>query len=148
MSRFLSVLFGSFFYSGFFPFAPATFASAVWLAVWLFIPGGRFMAHPYALAATIPLSIYLSFVMERYYGEDASEIVIDEFVGMQVTFLMIQPSLALGVAGFFLFRFFDIVKPWPVGASQNLKGGYGVVADDILAGLYSRLVLFAFSLWI
>ncbi len=145
MKRFLITLFGSFFYSGFFPFAPASFACVVWLAVWLFVPGGRYLTHPLSLAVTIPLSVYLSTVMERYYGKDASRIVIDEFVGMQVALCMVEPSLRAGAAGFVLFRFFDIAKPFPVGRSQRIRGGFGVVMDDVLAGIYSYAALYLFS---
>ena len=75
------------------------------------------------------------------YGKDSSKIVVDEFVGMQVTFIALRASLTVGLIGLFLFRLFDIVKPFPVGASQKLRGGVGVVADDILAAIYSRAVL-------
>lgn len=144
MKRFIVVILGSFIYSGFFPFAPATFASFIWLILWL-LPGGRFLTHPVAFLVTLPLSVYLSTVMEGYYGKDASPIVIDEFVGMQVTLCCFTPSPAVGIAGFFLFRFFDIVKPFPVGRSQKLKGGFGVVMDDVLAGVYSGAALFFLS---
>lgn len=142
LKKFLVTVFGSCFYTGFFPVAPATFACAIWLLVWLFVPGGRLLTHPIALAASLPLAIYLSFVMEGYYGQDASQIVIDEFVGMQVTLFMFEPSWKAGLAGFFLFRFFDIAKPFPVGRSQRLKGGFGVVVDDVLAGIYSYAALY------
>jgi len=92
------------------------------------------MAHPYSLIITVPLATLLSGEMEKRYGKDAHCIVIDEFVGMQVSLLAITPGLATGVIGFVLFRIFDILKPFPVGASQRIRGGFGVVADDILAG--------------
>ncbi len=145
MKRFAATLLGSFFYTGFFPVAPATFASFVWLLAWLFLPGGRYLNHPAALAAVIPLAIWLSFLMEGYYGRDASRIVIDEVVGMQVTLFMFEPAWRAGLAGFLLFRFFDIVKPFPVGKSQDLRGGFGVVIDDFLAGLYSMAALYLLS---
>lgn len=145
MKRFFATLLGSFFYTGFFPIAPATFASFVWLLAWLFLPGGRWLSHPAALAAVVPLAIWLSFMMEEWYGTDASKIVIDEVVGMQVTLMIFEPAWRAGVAGFLLFRFFDIVKPFPVGRSQRLRGGFGVVVDDFLAGLYSLAVLYLLS---
>jgi phosphatidylglycerophosphatase A len=79
--------------------------------------------------------------MEGYYGKDASKIVIDEVVGMQVTFFMMEPSLQRAIIGFFLFRIFDIIKPFPANRSQNLRGGFGVVADDVLAGVYAYIAL-------
>lgn len=142
MKRFLVILFGSFFYTGFFPFAPATFASLVWLLLYLLLPGGRWISHPLAAAMFIPVAVYLSGAMEKLYGEDASQIVVDEFAGMQVVFVALSPSIPTAIAGFVLFRFFDVVKPFPVGASQKLRGGWGVVTDDLLAGAYARISLY------
>lgn len=141
MKKSTIILFGSFFYTGFAPIAPASFACLVWLVVYLFVPGGRWLSHPITLVIVVPLAIYLSGKMERYYGKDASCIVIDEFVGMQITFLFVQPSLAVGLMGLVLFRIFDIVKPYPVGAAERLGGGTGVVLDDVVAGIYSRIVM-------
>jgi phosphatidylglycerophosphatase A len=132
---------GSICYAGYFPFAPATFASFVWLLVFLFVPGGYWLSSPLALLIMIPISICVSSEMEKIHGEDSSRIVIDEFAGMQVTFLMIEPSLAAGIVGFILFRIFDILKPFPINRSQRLGGGFGVVSDDLISGLYSRIVL-------
>jgi len=141
VKRFIVTLFGSFFYTGFFPFAPATLASFVWLTIYLFIPGGRFLSNPVALLIALPLALYLSGEMERVYGKDSSKIVIDEFVGMQVTFFAVDPSLSSGITGFICFRILDVLKPFPAGAAQRLRGGWGVVADDLVAGLYARVAL-------
>lgn len=132
---------GSICYAGYFPFAPATFASLLWLLAYLFIPGGGYLSSPIALVIVVPAAVYVSRVMEGQHGEDSSRIVIDEFAGMQVTFLMIDPSVLVGAAGFCLFRFFDILKPFPINRSQRLGGGVGVVLDDLIAGLYARIVL-------
>ncbi len=141
MKRFFITLAGSFLYSGFFPVAPATFASLCWLAVFMFVPLGGWLGHPFSLVVTLPLAVYTSHEMEKYYGDDASRIVIDEFVGMQITFLLLKPGLVMAVAGFLLFRIFDIFKPFPINASQKLAGGVGVVMDDLIAGVYSRFIL-------
>ena len=128
-------------YAGYFPFAPATFASLVWLLAYLFIPGGGRLSSPIALVIVVPIAIYISRGMERVHGEDSSRIVIDEFAGMQVTFLMLDPSILVGAVGFCLFRFFDILKPFPINRSQRLGVGVGVVVDDLIAGFYARIVL-------
>jgi phosphatidylglycerophosphatase A len=141
MKRFLVTIFGSFFYTGFFPFAPASFASLIWLLVWLFAPGGHWMTHWAVIAGLIPVAVIISGIMEKYYGEDASCIVIDEVVGMQVTLLLSPVTLKAGLIGYVLFRIFDIVKPFPAGRSQRLPGGVGVVVDDILAGSYALAVM-------
>jgi phosphatidylglycerophosphatase A len=141
VKRFLVTLIGSMCYAGYFPIAPATFASFVWLLVYLFAPGGHWLSSPAALLVSIPVSVYISWEMEKIHGRDSSRIVIDEFVGMQATFFSVSPSLMPGIAGFILFRIFDIVKPFPINRSQRIGGGFGVVADDLIAGLYSRVVL-------
>jgi phosphatidylglycerophosphatase A len=141
LKKFFTVLVGSFLYSGFFPFAPATFASLCWLAVFIFVPFGKWLANPVSLLITLPMAFYCSHKMEKYYGEDASVIVIDEFVGMQITFLFLKPGLITGLIGLLLFRIFDILKPMPINASQKLMGGAGVVVDDLIAGVYSRFIL-------
>jgi len=141
MKRFFVTVFGSFFYTGFFPFAPASFASMIWLLVWLFVPGGHWMTHWAVIAGLIPVAIVISGIMEKYYGEDASCIVIDEVVGMQITLLLSPVSLKAGLIGYVLFRIFDIAKPFPADRSQRLPGGVGVVVDDILAGLYALAVM-------
>ncbi|HEX7879064.1 MAG TPA: phosphatidylglycerophosphatase A, partial [Candidatus Eisenbacteria bacterium] len=80
-------------------------------------------------------------------GHDAGAIVIDEVAGMIVTYIMVPmpeatlPKLAVLGAGFVFFRIFDILKPWPVAQFQNLPAGRGVVADDVMAGLYSNIAL-------
>ncbi len=141
MKKHIITLFGSFFFSGFAPIAPASFACLVWLIMFLFVPGGRWLSHPVSLAIVALPAVYLSWEMEKYYGTDASCIVIDEFVGMQITFLMVQPSISAGLAGLILFRIFDIAKPFPAGAAERLGCGVGVVMDDVIAGIYSRIVL-------
>ena len=148
MKMFFVTLFGSFFYTGFFPFASATFACAVWIGGWLFVPGAHYLTHPVVVIVLIPISIYLAGVMEKYYGHDASAIVIDEFLGMQITLLMIQPSWRAGLAAFIFFRVFDIWKPFPAGRAEKLKDGFGVVADDAVAGLYSFAALRILMLFI
>ncbi len=141
MKKRVITFFGSFFYTGFFPFAPATFATLIWAVCYLFIPPAGWIIHLIALLIMLPISIYISDVMEGYFGNDASVIVIDEFVGMQVTFFAIAPSPLTVLVGFLLFRIFDIAKPFPIGRSQKIRGGYGVVIDDVIAGLYSYIIL-------
>jgi phosphatidylglycerophosphatase A len=135
---------GSFFYTGFFPFAPATFASFVFCAIYL-IPGCEVMANPVVLAVTLVASIPIATQMEMKYGKDSGRIVLDEVVGMQVVFVGASPTLSGVVLAFFLFRAFDIIKPFPVRRSQDLPRGYGVVCDDVLAGIYVRLAMIILS---
>ena len=142
----LATLVATFLYTGFFPFAPATFATAVFLALYLFVPGGEVLAHWAALIATAIISVPVSTQVERARGKDPHCVVIDEIVGMQIVLVGAHPTL-LGVAVAFLwFRAFDVWKPYPIHRLQSLPGGWGIVADDVLAGLYARVVMVLLSL--
>jgi phosphatidylglycerophosphatase A len=134
-------LFASFLYTGFFPFAPATFATAVFLAIYLLVPGAGWMVGWIALAVTAILSVPASTVMEKRYGKDPHCVVIDEVVGIQIALVAAAPTLPGVAAAFVLFRIFDVWKPFPIHRLQALPGGWGIVADDALAGLYTRAVL-------
>jgi phosphatidylglycerophosphatase A len=120
--KFLTTFLGSFCFTGFFPFAPATFASLVFCAIYL-IPGGEVIANPLVFGVTLLASIPIATQMELKYGRDAGCIVIDEVVGMQVVFIGAAPSLGGVALGFLLFRIFDIIKPFPVQRSQDLPRG-------------------------
>jgi len=142
----LTRAYATFLYTGYFPFAPATFATAVFLGVYLGVPGGEWVASWIALAVTAVLSVPASTAMERRYGKDPHCVVIDEVVGIQIALVGAAPSLAGVAAAFVLFRIFDVWKPFPINRLQGLPGGWGIVADDAVAGLYTRLVLMAGTL--
>ena len=95
----------------------------------------------FLLAATA-VAVQSATVAEKYFGKkDDGRIVIDEFVGQWVALFLIPCSPGAVLAAFLLFRFYDIVKPFPAGRSQRLPGGVGVVLDDFFAGIYSNLTL-------
>ena len=139
----------SFGFTGYFPIAPATFASGIFAGIYYFIPGGHWVVNPWVCLATLIISIPVASQMEKIVGrEDPGVIVLDEVVGMQVILVGAADVSFWGiVVAFFVFRIFDIAKPWPVGRSQSLPGGYGVVIDDFLAGIYSRAAIIALSLF-
>lgn len=96
----------------------------------------------FALVVVIVVAIWASDRTQELLGRtDPSEVVIDEVAGFLVTMLLLPTSLVNVVLGFVLFRFFDIVKPWPVRQTERLKGGFGIVVDDLLAGVYAHLCL-------
>lgn len=97
------------------------------------------------IVAMVPVAIWSASVAERDLGHDANPIVIDEVVGQWITLLIIPRSFFLALFGFVLFRVMDILKPFPVRQSQALKGGIGIVVDDILAAGYAALGLFFLS---
>ena len=86
------------------------------------------------------LAVFSAYRAEAALGHDAHPIVIDELVG-QILALMLQPKVWWAMlASFVLFRLFDIWKPFPIGVSQRLPGGWGVVVDDVLAGIYAGVL--------
>ncbi|MBI2492143.1 MAG: phosphatidylglycerophosphatase A [Candidatus Rokubacteria bacterium] len=121
--------------------APGTAGSAVTvLALWL-VPFSRPGLVAFLAAVTVA-GLWAAHRAERVLGgKDPGAIVIDEVAGMTVAMLWAPFSLPALLAGFVLFRVFDIVKPWPARAAQRLHGGLGVMVDDLIAGLYAAAVL-------
>jgi phosphatidylglycerophosphatase A len=149
--RRLAVILATGFGLGRLPIAPATWASfAVALVLFALAAWCPEALDPVplgiALLLLVPVAIWASGAAERDLGHDAKPIVVDEIVGMLVAVWGVSragaaPSAALVFAAFLLFRFFDIAKPFPIGASQKLPGGLGVVTDDVLAGVATNVVL-------
>jgi len=137
---------------GFLPIAPATWASFA-VALLLLPIAGRLTAWGVGVAilALFPLGVWASGEAEKVLGHDAKPIVIDEVVGMLVSVWAVpigsHPAFALALA-FFLFRVFDVWKPFPIRRSQRLPGGWGVVVDDVLAGVVTNLVLRLALRWV
>lgn len=92
------------------------------------------------IAVTL-LGVYVGNKVEPFWGKDSYRVVIDEVAGMWITLFFIPPTITLLIAGFILFRFFDIVKPLYIRRMEAFKGGWGVMADDVLAGIYANVVL-------
>jgi phosphatidylglycerophosphatase A len=82
--------------------------------------------------------------MEDSWGADSHRIVIDEAVGIIITLFLVPHRIIFFVIGFLLFRFFDIIKPFPINSAQSLPGGWGVMLDDVVASLYSSITLWIF----
>lgn len=94
-----------------------------------------------ATAAIIVIGIWMSDVVEKDWGKDSSRVVIDEVAGMCVSLLFIPASWLWVTAALVLFRFFDIVKPLYIRKAESLPAGWGVMTDDLLAGVYTNLLL-------
>jgi phosphatidylglycerophosphatase A len=101
-----------------------------------------------ALVLLTPLAVIFSTRFSQVENQpDPSQVVIDEIIGQMVCFLWVPVSAFSLVAGFLMFRFFDIVKPFPVRTCERLPGGMGIVFDDVAAGLYAGGVL-SILLWL
>jgi phosphatidylglycerophosphatase A len=91
--------------------------------------------------AVTALGIWSGNKVEPLWGKDHSRVVIDEVAGLFVSVLFVPVTIPYILAGFVLFRFFDIAKPLLIRRLEALRGGWGVMADDILAGVYANIVL-------
>ena len=127
---------------GYIPFAPGTFGSLFALALFL-LSDLTIYAHFSLILAGAILGTYASTAAEKMLGEkDSKKIIIDEFIGFYVSVLYLPKTLALTIAAFLLFRFFDILKPLFISKlEKTLSNGLGVMADDILAGIYTNVIL-------
>ena len=123
--------------SGLAPRAPGTFGSLAALLPWWGISALPVWAYLLVCAAAFGLGVWVSARLTREPGaEDPGWIVIDEWVGLWLALFLLPAGWLWIVAGFLLFRLFDIAKPWPVGwADRSVHGGLGVMLDDALAGL-------------
>lgn len=150
----LAVFIATFAYSGYFPFAPGTVGSAAGLLVYLLVWwSGSTTVEVGLIVVLFAAGVWAGTTAERYFGGiDPGPIVIDEVVGMLITLAFVPVGLAGAVAGFVIFRLFDVIKPYPAGRLERLHGGLGVMADDAMAAVYANLVLRAvlwmFPAWI
>ncbi len=143
--NFFNKLFGSGFFTGYIPFASGTFGSLAGLLIY-YIPG--FENPVILIPAIIVFSVYGVYVgteFEKVYGKDPSECTIDEIVGMWISLLFLPKILWVSVLVFFIWRLFDIVKPFPARRLEKLEGGVGVMIDDVISSIY---VLFLVHLFI
>ena len=139
----LSVLVASWGYVGFFPIAPGTAGSLAALPLfaflrWIGVPAVELVAIPIVFAVGVWAANGAEVALGR---KDPGPVVIDEVLGMQITLALLPVSLAGVAVGFLLFRFFDIVKPYPAARLEHLHGGLGIMSDDAVAGVYAYLVL-------
>ncbi len=134
---------------------PGTWASLVAAAIWyiglnaMHLAGGAAIALTVAGALVVALiGIPAGTIVERESGRpDPGFVVIDEVAGQWVVLVAAPVDIGHALLGFALFRFFDIVKPWPVRQLERLKGGTGIMLDDVGAGVLGLLVMLLVRIW-
>lgn len=144
---FFPVFIGTGFGSGYSPVAPGTAGAAVALLIWLAL--ASFMSFDVLLFVTAALLVVFTLlgiwsgnVLEKYWGEDPSKVVVDEMVGVWISLLAVpEGGYIYPILAFVLFRLFDIFKPLGVRKMEKLGGGLGIMMDDILAGFYGAVVI-------
>jgi phosphatidylglycerophosphatase A len=139
----LAVFLATVAYCGYFPVAPGTAGSAAGLVVYLLVWWTRSPVLEIALiVATFVVGAWSATHAERFFGAiDPGPVVIDEVLGMLVTLAFLGVGWSGALAGFLIFRVFDVIKPWPANRLETLHGGFGIMADDAMAGVYANLVL-------
>jgi phosphatidylglycerophosphatase A len=136
-------------YLGYAPFAPGTVGSlGCAVLVWFFVPevtpASSTLAVIVAAITTIAftaLAVWAAGLAERTFGHDSSRIVIDEYAGFLFSIFLLPRSLYVFAVAFVLFRALDIVKPFPARRAESLPGGTGIVMDDVVAGIYTNILL-------
>lgn len=124
------------------PIAPGTAGSAVGLAIYLLTRDLPPVWQIGLCLAVSAIGIWASEVAVRHFAsKDPGPVVIDEVAGQWLTCLLIPLSATGAVVGFVIFRIFDIIKPWPANRLEALPGGWGVMADDLMAAVYGHLTL-------
>lgn len=129
-------------YVGFAPVAPGTFGSMAGLVVYALVRlSGSGTTEWIAIAAALVGGTWAAGVVERELGKDPGPVVIDEVLGMLITLATLDVNPIGAVAGFFVFRVLDVIKPYPAGRLEALHGGPGIMLDDAMAGIYGNLVM-------
>ncbi|MCM8781417.1 MAG: phosphatidylglycerophosphatase A [Candidatus Omnitrophica bacterium] len=131
----------TFFYIGYFPYMPGTFASLVGMVLYYFIKDEPFIYGLVTLFLIALGFLAIGKAEELFKDKDPACIVIDEVSSLLLVFLFIPYSVKWAILGFLLFRLFDALKPYPIYRFQYLKGSLGVMCDDIVAAIYANITL-------
>jgi phosphatidylglycerophosphatase A len=145
--KFIQKTLASLFFLGYLPLMPGTFGSAAVVGgLWYIRYRTHFTATPLMWWVAMFLLTALSIVVssrpqEVFKADDPKQVVIDECAGQFITFFLIPLSFNVLILGFLLFRFYDIVKPYPIYKMEELEGGVGITMDDVAAGVFANLSL-------
>ncbi len=138
----------TFFYAGFFPKMPGTAGSAAGLLLAVLV-SGNLAEYLATLVMLVVLSILVIKPAEVLFGkEDSGHIVIDEVAGVMTALLLIPVRPVPLILAFMLFRAFDILKPFPIRRLEGIRSPFGVILDDIAAGIYANLIMRVVLIWL
>lgn len=139
---FLIKLISSVFFIGYLPLIPGTFGSLVGVFLFYLLQGAGWISYLLTILCVLILGLKASGAMEDLLGKkDPGCIVIDEVAGMLLALSFMPPDFKIVILAFLIFRILDTLKPFPAGRLQNWRGSIGVMADDLIAGFYTNLVL-------
>jgi phosphatidylglycerophosphatase A len=132
---------------GYTPVAPGTAGSLLGLVLMYFLSSLSIWLVLLIIIGLFFLGVYTGRALEKRHGTDPQLVVIDEVVGMMVSLLTVPRIWWLYIGGFVMFRVFDILKPPPADTSERLKGGWGIMLDDVVSGVYALIVVRLFILY-
>ena len=131
----------TFFYIGYLPLIPGTFASITGVFLFYFLKD-NLLIYIFSILSLLLIGILVGERAEEVFQrKDCPFIVIDEVLGMLLSLIFIPYDIKLVIIAFVIFRILDTLKPYPASMLQNLKGGIGIMGDDIVAGLYTNIIL-------
>jgi len=139
--NFFEKFIGSGFYTGYSPYISGTVGSLAALIIYL-IPGfeNLFIIVP-AIIIFMVYGIYVGNKFESEYGKDPSQCTFDELVGNWISLIDIPKTIGIIITAFFLWRILDIIKPPPARNLERLKGGLGIMIDDVITGIYTLIIM-------
>lgn len=141
MPKFLIRVSSTFFYVGYFPLIPGTAGSLAGLGIYFLLKNNPLFYLLILLGLSV-LGFLASEEAEKVFNrKDPSCVVIDEVCGMLLALLFVPYDIRLVIIGFFVFRLLDTLKPFPLGRLERMKGGLGIMLDDIAAGAYTNIIL-------
>jgi phosphatidylglycerophosphatase A len=117
--------------------------SLVALLIWLLLPAMTAFQQIGFVAVTFLVGVPICGAMETQYGHDPKQATFDEFVGQWTALILLPKTLPYLAASFLIFRALDVWKPFPARGSQKLPGGWGIMIDDLIVGIYTCLALHA-----
>ena len=162
MNKKINLIFVTFFWVGYIRQASGTFASLFTSIIFFYLFRSHISTKHFLILWLIMIFVFIyslyaiKAIENEFEQKDARQIVIDEVIGQSIPILLIEyiaylqtqslgADLYLYIASFFLFRFFDILKPFPISYfDKNYKNGFGILFDDVLAGIYTSLALALF----
>ena len=126
--------------SGYFPLIPGTAGSFIALMIFVLIPLDNVSWLIICLIVFFT-GVWAAKIVEKEHGKDPGLVVIDEFVGQWISLLFLPRIFLVFIAAFIIFRILDILKPFPANDSQKLAHGWGIMIDDVIAGIYTNVII-------
>ncbi len=150
----ISDIFSTLFGVGYIPFAPGTFGTIVTFLIWIVLPDYWFY-NPVNKVIYIPgqflflltifilyfFGVFVTTITEYKLGHDSPKIIFDELLGFLISVIFLPKTMVIAFYALILFRVFDIAKPFPINKIQKLPAGFGIMSDDVLAGIYTNILI-------